>query len=65
MNTMSILMGGHVRTGLEDNVFYTRGVLATTNAQLVERVVRLARELGREIASTKEAREILGIGAIQ
>lgn len=65
MNTMSILLGGHVRTGLEDNVFYTKGVLAHSNAQLVERVVRLARELGREIASPKEAREILGIGAPQ
>lgn len=65
MNTMSMLLGGHVRTGLEDNVFYQKGVLAHSNAQLVERVVRLARELGREIASPEEAREILGMGAPQ
>ncbi len=65
MNTMSILSGGHVRTGLEDNVFYTKGVLAHSNAQLVERLARLSREFGREIASPQEAREILGIGAPQ
>ncbi|MCX8124437.1 MAG: 3-keto-5-aminohexanoate cleavage protein [Spirochaetes bacterium] len=65
MNTMSILLGGHVRTGLEDNVFYSKSILAQSNAQLVERLVRLARELGREIALPNEAREILGIGAIQ
>lgn len=63
MNTMAILSGGHVRIGLEDTVFYAKGILAQSNAQLVERIVRLARELGRDIASPKEAREILGIGA--
>jgi 3-keto-5-aminohexanoate cleavage enzyme len=57
---MAIAMGGNVRVGLEDNIYYTRGVLAT-NAQLVERVVRIAREAGREPATPDEAREILGI----
>jgi 3-keto-5-aminohexanoate cleavage enzyme len=59
MNTMAILMGANVRVGLEDNVFYRKGEPATGNAQFVERIVRLARELGREVASPDEARKIL------
>jgi 3-keto-5-aminohexanoate cleavage enzyme len=62
MNTMSMLMGGHARVGLEDNVYYRRGALAESNAQFVERLVRLAGELGREVATPDEARGILGIG---
>lgn len=61
MNTMAILMGGHARTGMEDNVFYSRGKLATSNAQLVERVARLSLELGREVASPEDARRMLGL----
>ena len=61
--TMAIMMGGHVRVGLEDNLYYKKGELAQSNAQLVERIVRLARELGREVATPAEAREILGIEA--
>ncbi len=61
MNTMAILAGGHARTGLEDCVLYRRGEPAKSNAQLVERVVRLARELGREVATPDEARSILGM----
>lgn len=57
-----ILMGGHVRVGFEDNIYYSKGVLADSNAQLVERIVRIAKELGREIATPDEARRILGIG---
>ncbi|MEJ5258239.1 MAG: 3-keto-5-aminohexanoate cleavage protein [Fervidobacterium sp.] len=57
----SILMGGHVRVGFEDNIYYRKGELATSNAQLVERVVRIAKEVGREIATPQEARKILGI----
>jgi uncharacterized protein (DUF849 family) len=57
---MAILMGGHVRVGLEDNLFVREGVLAT-NAQLVEKVVRLARELDREIATPTEMRAMLGL----
>jgi 3-keto-5-aminohexanoate cleavage enzyme len=63
MNTMSVLMGGHARVGLEDNVYYRRGEPAASNAQFVERLVRLSRELGREVAGPEEARRILGIGA--
>ncbi len=59
--TMGLLFGGHVRVGLEDNVYYERGTLAESNAQLVARVGRLAEELGREVASPAQAREILGL----
>ena len=59
MNTMAILMGGHARVGLEDNVNYRRGEPAKSSAQFVERIVRLARELGREVATPDEARAIL------
>jgi len=58
---LSIMMGGHARVGLEDNIFVEKGVLAKSNAELVEKVVRIARELGREIASPDEARQILGL----
>ena len=59
--TMAIVLGGHVRVGFEDNIYYSKGVLARSNAQLVERVVRIAKELEREVATPDEAREILGI----
>ena len=62
MAALAIVMGGHARVGLEDNIFYAKGVLAESNAHLVERVVRLARELGREVATPAEARGILGLG---
>lgn len=55
----SIVMGGHVRVGLEDNVFWSKGVLAKSNAQLVERVKELANILQRPVATVEEAREIL------
>ncbi len=57
----TIIMGGHVRVGFEDNIYYKKGELAESNAQLVKRVVRLAKEYGREIASPQEARKILEI----
>ena len=56
----SLLLGGHVRVGLEDNLYYGHGVLAT-NVQLVERLVRLVREMGFEPATPAEAREIIGL----
>lgn len=58
---MAILLGGHVRVGFEDNIYYKKGELAKSNAQLVERVVRLANELGREVATPDETRKILNI----
>ncbi|QTL99102.1 3-keto-5-aminohexanoate cleavage protein [Iocasia frigidifontis] len=57
----TIVMGGHVRVGFEDNIYYKKNQLASSNAQLVERIVVLANELGREIAKPDEAREILEI----
>ncbi len=59
---LAMSMGGNVRTGLEDTIYYKRNEPAESNAQLVERMVRLAREMGREPASVDEAKEILGIG---
>jgi 3-keto-5-aminohexanoate cleavage enzyme len=58
LNTYCLIAGGHVRTGLEDNLLYARGRPAT-NGELVARVVRLAGELGREVASVAQARELL------
>jgi 3-keto-5-aminohexanoate cleavage enzyme len=57
----AIAMGGHVRVGFEDNIYYSKGVLAKSNAELVERVVRLAKELERPVATPDETRQILGI----
>lgn len=61
MVTLSILMGGHARVGFEDNVYLHKGVLAKSNGELVARVVRIAKELDRDIATPKEARQILGL----
>lgn len=61
MAALGILLGGNVRVGFEDNLYLRRGVLAESNAQLVERVVDLARLLEREPASPVEARQILGL----
>lgn len=61
MTTHGLLLGGHVRVGVEDNLYYRRGELAESNAQLVERAVRIATELGRPVASPAEARSILNI----
>jgi 3-keto-5-aminohexanoate cleavage enzyme len=61
MAMMGLIMGGHIRVGMEDNIYYQRGVLAENNAQFVERIVRIGREYGREVATPGEAREILGL----
>ena len=58
---MAIAMGGNVRVGFEDNTYISKGVLAKSNGEMVEKVVRIANELGREIATPAEAREILGL----
>lgn len=58
---MATILGGHVRVGFEDNIYYSKGVLAKSNAELVERIVRIAKECGREVATPDEAREILSI----
>jgi uncharacterized protein (DUF849 family) len=62
VNTMAIRMGGHVRVGLEDNLWFDEGrTVPATNPQLIERIVRLAREAGRTPASGPEARAIIGL----
>ncbi len=57
----ALVMGGHVRVGFEDNVFYSKGVLAKSNAELVARITRIAGEVGREVATPPVARKILGL----
>jgi uncharacterized protein (DUF849 family) len=59
--TLAIMMGGHARVGMEDNIFVEKGVLCKSNADLVEKVVKISKELGREIATPDEARKILGL----
>lgn len=61
VNTQTILMGGHVRVGFEDNLYLSRGKLADSNARFVERIVDLAAILQREVAGVDEARKILGL----
>lgn len=58
---LAIIDGGHVRVGFEDNVYISKGVLARSNGELVGKVVRMAKEMGREIATPAEARRILGL----
>jgi len=58
---LAIVSGGHVRVGFEDNVYFSKGVLAKSNAQLVGRVKELSLLLQREVATAAEARGILGI----
>jgi len=58
----SLALGGHVRLGFEDNIYFTKGVLAESNAQLVGRVAEIAASCGRETATPGEAREMLRLG---
>jgi len=55
------VLGGHVRVGMEDNLYYRRGEPAESNAQLVERTVSVAETLGRPVATPAEARDLLGL----
>ena len=59
--SLGLILGGHIRVGMEDNVYYRRGELAKSNQQLVERAVRMCHELNREVATPAQAREMLGI----
>jgi len=61
LTTMSMILGGCIRVGMEDNTYYRKGELAKSNAQLVARAVRIARELNKEPATPDEARKLLGI----
>jgi 3-keto-5-aminohexanoate cleavage enzyme len=62
LTTMGMILGGCIRVGMEDNIYYKREELVKNNAQLVARAVRIARELNKEPATPAEARKILGIG---
>ena len=57
----SILLGGNARVGFEDNIYYSKGVPATSNAQPVERLVQCVRDLGLDIASPDDSRQMLGV----
>jgi 3-keto-5-aminohexanoate cleavage enzyme len=62
LGTFATLMGGHVRTGLEDNLYYARGQKFDSNEEAVKRVARIAKELNREIAGPDDSRRMLGLG---
>lgn len=63
--TQSVLLGGHLRVGFEDNIYYKKGQMAESNAQLVARASRIVRELDCEVATSTEAREMLNIAALK
>ncbi len=58
----ALALGGNVRTGFEDTIYYARGELGASNADLIARVARLTREAGRAVATPAQAREMLGLG---
>ena len=62
LSTIALAMDGNVRVGFEDNIYYRKGQLAKTNAELVARIVRIAQELDRPVATPAEAREVLQLG---
>ncbi len=64
LTAMGMILGGCIRVGMEDNIYYRKGELVKNNAQLVARAVRIARELNKEPATPDEARKILGIKAL-
>jgi 3-keto-5-aminohexanoate cleavage enzyme len=61
LGTLAIVLGGHVRVGFEDNVYYRKGELATSNAQLVQRMADISRLLERPVATPAESRALLGL----
>jgi 3-keto-5-aminohexanoate cleavage enzyme len=62
LGAVAVAAGGHVRVGLEDSVHISRGVTAESNAQIVAKMARIARELGRDVATPADARRILSLG---
>jgi 3-keto-5-aminohexanoate cleavage enzyme len=61
LGAVAIASGGNVRVGLEDCVYISKGIMADSNAQIVEKMARISREMGRELATPDEARRILGL----
>lgn len=64
MTTTAVILGGNVRVGLEDNLYISKGQLAKSNAEPIAKMSRIARELGREVATPDEARQILGLKSV-
>lgn len=64
MTVMGMILGGHVRVGMEDNQFYRRGQPVKSNAELVERAVRMAKDMNREVATPAQARSMMGLSQI-
>jgi 3-keto-5-aminohexanoate cleavage enzyme len=64
LSMLALVMGGHIRVGMEDNIYYRKGELVKRNAQFVDRIVRIAREYGRDVATPKDARKILKLPQI-
>ncbi|HET9821237.1 MAG TPA: 3-keto-5-aminohexanoate cleavage protein [Burkholderiaceae bacterium] len=62
LTTLAVVLGGHVRVGFEDNIYLRRGQLAGSNAQFVQRIAAISRQLDRPVATPDEARALLGIG---
>jgi len=58
---LGMILGGDVRVGMEDNIWIAKGVLAKSNAELVSKIVRIAKELNLDVATPSEARELLGL----
>jgi len=61
MNVFSVMLGGHVRVGMEDNLYYRKGERLKSNAQLVTRIKHIAEEMNREVATVAQAREMLAL----
>ncbi|MBP7309939.1 MAG: 3-keto-5-aminohexanoate cleavage protein [Candidatus Cloacimonetes bacterium] len=61
---IALATGGHIRCGFEDNIFYHKGIVADSNAQLVARIARIAAEIGRPLATPDQAREILALNYV-
>ena len=63
--TQSLLLGGHARVGLEDNLYLEKGVMAKSNAEQVSKIIRIAKELGFEHATPNDARKILNLKGLE
>jgi uncharacterized protein (DUF849 family) len=63
MAAQAVILGGHPRVGLEDNIYLSKGQLAPSNAALVERAAKIIQDLNEEVATPADARRMLGVGA--
>jgi uncharacterized protein (DUF849 family) len=62
MLASALVLGGNIRTGLEDHLYLPSGEMAKSNGELVEVAARMVRDVGRKVATVEQAREILGLG---